>query len=94
MVKRTLGIYREPIVKLNLFHGVVNRDIAAVLVPNINSGYLIASKGLLCAALDLVVYQAIPVADFLLIKSSAFSYSSRFLPLTPLVLWRYIMRPL
>jgi hypothetical protein len=27
-------------IKLNSFHGVVNRDIAAVLVPNLNNGYL------------------------------------------------------
>ena len=31
-------------IKLNPFHGVVNRDIEAVLVPNINNGYIITWK--------------------------------------------------
>jgi hypothetical protein len=28
-------------IKLNPFHGIVNCDIAAVLVPNINNGYIL-----------------------------------------------------
>lgn len=30
--------------KLNPFHGVVNRDVAAVLVPNLNNGYLMTFR--------------------------------------------------
>mmetsp|Transcript_1029 Transcript_1029/g.1842 ORF Transcript_1029/g.1842 Transcript_1029/m.1842 type:complete len:117 (-) Transcript_1029:102-452(-) len=31
-------------IKLNPFHGVVNRDGAAVLVPNINNGYILTGN--------------------------------------------------
>jgi hypothetical protein len=31
-------------IKLNPFHGVVNRDVAAVLVPNLNNGYLMTIR--------------------------------------------------
>jgi len=31
-------------VRLNPFHGVINRDIAAVSVPNINNGYILAGN--------------------------------------------------
>lgn len=31
-------------IKLNPFHGIVNRDVAAILVPNINNGYLLTWK--------------------------------------------------
>jgi len=45
VINAVLPMESPPVeIKLNPFHGVIGRDVVAVLVPNIDNGYLLVSK--------------------------------------------------